>query len=66
VLINDLKIKLRTYFYTFDVVYCKREFNRPAHELARIGWSSSVNRVMLWEFQVPAPIDGLVLDEMPQ
>jgi ribonuclease HI len=64
VIINDLKFQLRTSFYTSDVRFCKREFNMPAHEHARIGWTNAVNRALLWEFEVP--IAGLLSGEIPQ
>jgi ribonuclease HI len=47
VAIDDLKAQLRTSFSSTSVVFCKREFNIPVHELAQIGWSSDVNRVTL-------------------
>jgi hypothetical protein len=34
VAIDDLKTQLHTSFSSVNVVFCKREFNIPAHELA--------------------------------
>ena len=65
VTIDELKFQLRTVFSSCDVISCKREFNRPAHELARIGWSCDVNRALLWEYEVPASIAGFVSGDMP-
>jgi ribonuclease HI len=39
VIIDELKFQISTTFTSCDTVFCKREFNRPAHELASIGWS---------------------------
>jgi hypothetical protein len=64
-ILDELKFQIRTNFSFCDVVACKREFNRPVHELARIGWSCDVNRALLWEYEVPAPLAGLVSGEMP-
>ncbi|CAM0873789.1 unnamed protein product [Alopecurus aequalis] len=66
VIIDELKFQFRTTFSSCDLVSCKREFNRPAHELASIGWSCDVKRALLWEYEVPAQIAGLVLGDMPQ
>jgi ribonuclease HI len=38
-IIEELKFQIRTTFTSCDTVFCKREFNRPAHELASMGWS---------------------------
>jgi ribonuclease HI len=65
-ILDELKFQIRTNFSFCNVVACKREFNRPAHELARIGWSCDVNRALLWEYEVPATIAGLVSGEMAQ
>jgi ribonuclease HI len=64
-IIDDLKFQIRTNYSLCDVVACKRELNKPAHELARIGWSCDVNRALLWEYEVPAHIADLVSGEMP-
>jgi hypothetical protein len=32
----------------------------------RLGCSNDVDRAMLWEFEVPAPVDGIVSGEMPK
>jgi ribonuclease HI len=34
VAIDDLKAQLRISFSSYDVISCKRDFNRPAHKLA--------------------------------
>jgi ribonuclease HI len=65
VIIDDLKMQLRLSFSSFEINFCKREFNRAAHELARLGYSNDVNRAMLWELEVPASIAGIVSGEMP-
>jgi ribonuclease HI len=65
-IIEELKFQIRTTFTSCDIVFCKREFNRPTHELASMGRSCEVNRALLWEYEVPAQIVGLVLGEMPQ
>jgi ribonuclease HI len=59
-IIDDLKFQIRTNYSLCDVVACKHELNKPAHELARIGWSCDVNMPLLWEYEVPASIAGLV------
>jgi ribonuclease HI len=64
-IIDDLKFQIRTNYSFCEVVACKRELNKLAHELARIGWSCDVNVPLLWEYEVPASIAGLVSGEMP-
>jgi ribonuclease HI len=66
VIIDDLKLQLRLSFSYYAVTFCKREFNRAAHELASLGCSNDVDRAMLWEFEVPAPVAGIVSGEMPK
>jgi hypothetical protein len=65
VIIDDLKFQIRTSFSFCAILACKRELNRPAHELAKLGWSCDVSRAMLWEYEVPASIVGLVSGDMP-
>jgi hypothetical protein len=46
-ILDDLKFQVRTNYSLCNVIACKRELNKVAHEPARIGWSCDVNRVLL-------------------
>jgi hypothetical protein len=65
VIIDELRFEISTMFSTCNIIWCKCELNRPAHELARIGRSCDINRALLWEYEVPAAIAGIVSGEMP-
>jgi ribonuclease HI len=49
VIIDDLKFQFSTKFASCTITFCKRELNRPAHELAHLGW-------LLWEYDVTTGI----------
>jgi ribonuclease HI len=60
VIIDELRFEISTIFSSCNVIWCKRELNRLAHELPRIVRSCVINRAFLWEYEVPAAIAGIV------
>lgn len=63
--IEDMKVQARLWFSSCAIQACKRDANRAAHAVARLGYSCDVNCALLWEDDVPAVAANVVVGEMP-
>lgn len=63
--IEDMKVWARLWFSSCAIQACKRDANRAAHAVARLGYSCDVNPAFLWEDDVPAVAANVVVGEMP-
>lgn len=63
--LEDLKVQMRLWFSKCDVVACRREVNRAAHALAKIGYSCDVDLPTVWEVDLPPSVAVVVLGDMP-
>ncbi|XP_073358165.1 uncharacterized protein [Aegilops tauschii subsp. strangulata] len=64
-ILEDLKVQMRLWFSKCEVLACRRDANRAAHELAKLGYDCNVNEPTVWEVDVPASVAGPVLGDMP-
>ena len=63
--LNELKVHLLMWFSRCDVSSCKREANKVAHELAKIGKSCNMNEAFVWEDDVPSHVAAVVVGDFP-
>lgn len=57
--LDDLKIKLHSWFSCNEVQACKRDANKVANQIATIGKSCNANEAFIWDAHVPAHVAKL-------
>lgn len=64
-IIEDTKLQLKLCFSHHKVMYCNRNANSVADELAKLGRLCDVNHSVQWESDVPASVADRALGDLP-
>ncbi|KAE8776197.1 hypothetical protein D1007_51235 [Hordeum vulgare] len=64
VVLDDLKMQMRTWFFFCEVKACSREVNMAAHSLAKLGVACDADYALYWEYGVPAHVVAFVRGDL--
>lgn len=63
--LEELKMQTKLWFSRCNIQYCHREANAAAHAIAKLGYSCNLNEASLWEDDVPAEAEVIVMGDRP-